>query len=193
MVNGGLDLGILNYFSVIFPALLVFVLVYAVLEKTKLLGESKSVHALTAIVVAFIVMLSRDILEIINFGAPWFIMVFVFGVLLVLLYKFMGASDADLSSLIRTDRPLQWFIFAIGIVIVITSISHVFGQRLLEDEADGENITISEARERAKESADGTDYGSELHNTFFNSKVLGLIFIFLVAVFTIALITRDTL
>ncbi len=193
MVNGGLDLGILNYFSVIFPALLVFVLVYAVLEKTKLLGESKSVHALTAIVVAFIVMLSRDILEIINFGAPWFIMVFVFGVLLVLLYKFMGASDADLSALIRTDRPIQWFIFAIGILIVITSISHVFGQRLLEDEASGENITISEARERAKEAADGTDYGSELHKTFFNSKVLGLIFIFLVAVFTIALITRDTI
>ena len=80
MANG-LDLGVLNYFSVIFPALLIFVIVYALLEKTKMLGENRSLHAIAAISAAFLVMLSKDILEIINFGAPWFILVIVFLVL----------------------------------------------------------------------------------------------------------------
>lgn len=190
----GLDLGVLDYFSAIFPALLVFVLVYAILEKTKMLGESKPIHAIVAIVAAFMVMLSKNILEMINFGAPWFILVFVFGVLLIMIYRFMGASEADLSRVIRTDKALIWFIFAIGILIVIVSISQVYGQRLLEQEAEGENITVAEARELAKEAGeDGITYRSELHKTFFNSKVLGLIFIFLVAVFTISLLTRESI
>ena len=188
-----LELGVLNYFSIIFPALLVWVIVFAILEKTKILGESRSVHAIAATVAAFLVMLSEDITAIITFGAPWFVLVFVFLVLLLLIYRFMGASEADLAKVITTDRPIQWFIFAIGAIIIIASISHIYGQRLLaqaEEYAEGENITVAEAREKIAE-GEGLTYRSELYKTFFNPKVLGLIFIFLVAVFTIALLTRE--
>ena len=36
-----LEIGLLNYFAVIFPAILVFVFVYAILQKIKILGEKK--------------------------------------------------------------------------------------------------------------------------------------------------------
>jgi hypothetical protein len=186
-----LETGVLSYFSIIFPAILVFAIVYALLSKTKILGENRVLHATIAIFLAFMVMLSRDIAEIINFGAPWFVLVFVFMVLILLIYRFMGASEADLTNFIKTDRPIAWFIFAISIIIVISSISHIYGQRLLE-QTDGENLTISEAQELAKE-ADGTTYRSELYKTFFSPKILGLIFIFLVATFTIAMLTRETI
>ena len=185
-----LELGVLNYFSIIFPGILVFVIVYMLLEKTKMLGESKPLHALAAVVAMFLVMLSKDIVAVINFGAPWFILVFVFLVLLILIYRFMGASEADLSAVIRKDKAIQWTIFAIGVIIVVSSIANIYGQRFLEQGPgeDGVNVSAEEAREAARE--EGT-YRSELYEAFFNTKVLGLIFIFLVATFTISLITRD--
>ena len=73
-----LDTGLLSYFSVIFPALLVFVIVYALLEKTKLLGENKAIHAIAAIAIALMLMLSRNIMNVINYMAPWFVLLFVF-------------------------------------------------------------------------------------------------------------------
>jgi magnesium-transporting ATPase (P-type) len=183
-----LQLGILSYFSAIFPALLVFVLVYAILEKTKILGENKIVHSIAAIVAAFLVLLSRDIIAIISFGAPWFVLVFVFLTLLLLIYRFMGASEEDLAKVIRTDKPIQWAVFAVGAIIVIAAISNIYGQRLLEKEGvEGGNVT---AEEKAAE--EGRTFSSELYDTVFNPKVLGLIFIFLVAVFAIALLTRET-
>ena len=79
----GLDIGIMNYFSIIFPVLIVFVIVFAILEKTKILGENKIFNAVLAIGFAFLVMLSKEIIAIISFGAPWFVLLFVFLVLLL--------------------------------------------------------------------------------------------------------------
>ncbi|MBR9692135.1 hypothetical protein GOV06_05110 [Candidatus Woesearchaeota archaeon] len=185
-----LELGVLNYFSIIFPALLVFVIVFAILEKTKMLGESKSIHAIAAICAAFLVMLSKDILSIISFGAPWFVLVFVFLVLLLMIYRFMGASEADISYVITKDRPIQWTIFIIAIIIIIASISNVYGQRLLE-KAQGEGLTIEEYKE--KEEAEGRTFRGELHNTIFNAKILGMMLMFLIAVFTISLLSRESI
>jgi len=113
-----LEIGLLRYFSIIFPALLVFALVYAILTATKMLGESKGINAIVAIVLAFLVMLSEDIISLINFVAPWFVLFFLFIVLLLVVYKIFGASDKNLANFITTDRPVQWAIFAVGVLIV---------------------------------------------------------------------------
>lgn len=183
-----LEIGLIRYFSVIFPALLVFVVVYALLQRTKILGENKTVHATAAIVLAFILMLSEDITTIINFIAPWFVLLFIFVVLLLVVYKLMGATDEDLTGFIRTDKLTQWTIFIIGIVIVISAMAHVYGERLLpitqEEVPEGVNVTAVEAAPPA--------FGVSVAKVFFHPKVIGLIFIFLVAVFTIGLLTRET-
>ena len=176
-----LEVGILNYFSIIFPALLVFVIIFAILEKTKLLGENKSMHAIVA-------MISTDIAAVINFGAPWFIMVFVFLTLMLLIYRFMGASEADLAAAAK-EKTVAWTIFAISIIIVISSISHVYGQKLLERSTGEADLATGEGVERAAAAGEDT-FRSELFDALFNPKVLGLMFIFLVAVFTVSLLTR---
>ena len=66
-----LDLGLLNYFAVIFPALIVFVIVYAVFEKFKLLGENKTLHAIIAISMSFLVLTRVAIVLVV-----WLIAVF---------------------------------------------------------------------------------------------------------------------
>ena len=186
-----LEIGLLRYFSIIFPALLVFALVYILLEKTQMVGENKTINAIIGIVLAFLVMLSEDVIALINFMAPWFVLFFLFIVLLLVVYKIFGASDENLKNFITTDRPVQWAIFAIGIVIVVAGFSQVYGQRLLSETVENvseENLTSVQAVSTATSS-----FRSNVTRIFFNPKVIGLLFVFLVAVFAISLLTRESL
>ena len=184
-----LEIGLLRYFSIIFPALLVFAIVYALLQKTKLIGESITINAIIAIVIAFLVMLSEDVIALINFIAPWFVLFFLFIVLLLVVYKIFGASDQNLANFITTDRPVQWAIFAVGVLIIIAGFSHVYGQRLLPATLENvTNVTGVEAVSTATSS-----FRENVTRIFFNPKVIGLIFIFFVAVFAISLLTREAL
>lgn len=172
-----LETGLLNYFAIIFPALLVFAIVFALLDKTKILGENRGINAIIAIVLAFIVMLSANVAEVINLMAPWFVILFVFILLLLMVYKMMGASDQNLTNVITSYKGLQWTIAILGIIIAIAAIANVYGPKLthLTDEGN--------------ETSEG--FTSEVGETFFHPKVLGMLLIFLIAVFAIALLTRE--
>jgi len=184
-----LETGLLNYFSIVFPALLVFVLIFALLQKIKILGESKSINALVAIALGFIVLLSENILSLINFAAPWFVIFFIFMVLLLVVFKLMGASDENIASVIRNDKIVQWAIIAISLIIVASALGNVYGQKLLPLTAE-ENVT--EAVEDGEiTSVATTSYRTNVAAVFFHPKMLGLVFLLLVAVFTIALITKE--
>ena len=43
-----LDVGLFSYFNVIFPVLLIFALVFALLQKTKILGTNITINAIIA-------------------------------------------------------------------------------------------------------------------------------------------------
>jgi len=184
---GALDIGLLEYFSIIFPALLVFVVVYALLSKLKILGESKSIQAIAAIAIAFIVILSRDVTKIINVIAPWFVILFVFIILLLVIYKMLGASDENLSTFITTHTMTQWMIFIIGIIIVIAGIASVYGERLTPiTTGEGNGTTASSST-----STTGSTFGESVGKTLFHPKIIGTIFIFLVAAFAIGLLSME--
>ena len=78
-----LDLGLLRYFSVIFSFILVWALVFALLQKTKILGDKAGLNVLLAVAVAFLVSLSDNVVQIINFMIPWFTIAIIFFVLLI--------------------------------------------------------------------------------------------------------------
>jgi hypothetical protein len=183
-----LETGLLNYFSIIFPALLVFVLVYALLQKIKILGENKTINILVAIALGFIVLLSESILSIINFAAPWFVIFFIFMVLLLVVFKLMGASDENIANVIRSDKVVQWVILAISIIIVISAFANVYGQRLLPLTLKETNITTEEGEVVTTATP---SFATNVAAVLFHPKVLGMVFLLLVAVFTIALITKE--
>lgn len=179
-----MQLGVLKYFSIIFPALLVFVVVFALLEKTKILGENKVTHSIIAIVIAFMVILLKDIVSIINYMAPWFVLLFVFFVFLLVLYKLLGATDQNIADFFTKNRGFQFVIIGIGLVILIASIAYVYGPKVLPVTGDGVNVTaVGEA---------GT-FKENVFAVLFSPKILGMIFILVVAIAAIALLTREKL
>jgi len=177
-----LQLGVLRYFSIIFPALIVFVIVFALFEKFKILGENKSVHTIVAIALAFLVILSSSLVELINTMAPWFVIIFVFVVLLLVLFKLMGASDEAISSMLMKNKGVQWILIGIGFIILIAALAHVYGAKL---------VPVTSPAEVSAGAEVPTTFGENVLRILFNPIILGIIFILFVAIFTIALITRE--
>ncbi|MDO8511568.1 MAG: hypothetical protein Q7S55_05395 [Nanoarchaeota archaeon] len=174
-----LDLGILNLFDFVFPVLLVWAFVFALLQKTKVIGESIGINAIIASATALTVLLSRSVIDLINFIIPWFAIAIIFFVLMVLLFMIMGAKD--ITAYKQTN--VQWVIIAIGILIVVAGFGKVLGQTLLEEGAQAGTVV---------EGADGVATGGFQQNvyaTLFHPKVLGLLIVFTIVVFTVALLS----
>jgi len=204
-----LDIGILENFSIVFAMVLVIAIVYGLLQFTKAFGGSKGLHILIAFIIGLLLVLTPDVTKIISTMIPWFTLLFIFIVFLLMAYKIFGATDADISGVLRTDRTLVWVVIIIAIVIIIGSFSTVYGQRFLRQTVPGAPAPAtpssgvpSYGAPAAPAQAAGmgvvaqptatTSFSGNLAATFFHPKILGLIFLFLVAVFTVAIIAMET-
>lgn len=172
-----LDLGLFQYFNLIFPILLIFAVIFALLHKTKLLGENSTINAVVAIAVALMSLLSQTVIDLVNYIAPWFVFVFIFVILLLLIYQTLGATEADVLDALKKEKTIQWAVFGVAIVILIAGFAHVLGGEVLAITQPGEIEAAEEPFEQ------------KIGAILFNPQVLGLIFIFLIAVFAIAFLS----
>jgi len=105
----------------IYPFLLVFFIVFAILEKTKLLGgdDKKQLNALVAFVIGMIFVAATDpkmiVGNLILFLTVGIVIVFV----ILMLWGFITGGDAKLGDL----KGLRW---VVGIVIVLAVIVFLF-------------------------------------------------------------------
>ena len=84
----------IGLFDVVLPFLLVFTIIFAILEKTKVLGTEeiegkrytkKNLNAIAAFVIAFLVVAAKEIVEIINETVSKAVVVLFFSILFLLL------------------------------------------------------------------------------------------------------------
>ncbi len=176
-----LDITLFQYFNVIFPILLIFAVLFALLQKTKILGENVTINAIISIAVALMSLLSPDVISLINYVAPWFVLVFIFVILLLLVYQLLGATEKDILSALKGDKTIQWTVFGIALVILVAGFAHIWGERMLALQGTPEGADVVEEGEPG--------FKQNLYTMLFSPKVLGVIFIFLIAIFTIAFLS----
>lgn len=184
-----LDIGLLKYFSIIFPLLLVLLVTFAILQKTKILSDDLNINSIIALAVAILFGLSPDLIEVIKFVSPWFILLLFFIFMIFLIFRFAGVEESALAFAFR-DKAVYWTVIILGLVIFAFGFANVFGQKLLPatqttNEVSGENVEGG--------SVSGGNFQQNLYNTLFNPKIIGLIFVMLIAIFTISLITRESI
>lgn len=174
-------LGLLNYFSALFAALLVFAVVFSLLSQTKIFGNGKVIQGIISIVLAILVLIYPDLINLVNFVAPWFVLVFIFVVLLLLVYRTFGVSESNIADFVRGDRTVNWVILAVGILILLAGVFNVFGQRALQQQGPtvGDDTTVGSNGQQA-------GFQSNLFTTLFSPKVLGMILVFAIAIFSVA-------
>ncbi|MBI2572297.1 hypothetical protein HYV86_00390 [Candidatus Woesearchaeota archaeon] len=183
-----LDVSLLQSVDAIFPALFVFAIVFAVLNKTHALGKnSLGIDAIIAAVAAFMVLLSRPLIELINYIIPWFVVAIIFFLLLLLIFRVFGAEESDIAKYMMEDKAVGWVIIAIALVIIAAGMGKVFGQGLTEQafEAGTQNGTVTYDENGV---ATG-NFQQSVTATLFHPKVLGVIIIFTIAIFAVALLT----
>ena len=176
-----LDTTVLKAFDVVYAFILVWALLFAALQKTKIVGPSVGINAIIASAASFMIVLSRNVVEMINFAIPWFTVVIIFVVLLLLIFQIFGIKEVDLVSAAK-DQGVRWTFIGIAIVIFVAAFSNVFGQSILEAGA--------QARGEINVTSGTSSFQQNVFVTLFNPKVLGMIVLFAIAVMAIALLSE---
>jgi len=187
-----LDVSLLQSVSSIFPVLLVFTIVFAVLQKTKAVSENVSINAVIAAVVGFLVLLSDTAVKIINFMIPWFTVAMIFLILLLLIFQMFGAKEENIFAALKGERGMGiiWVIIGVGLIILIAAFANVFGQSYL-GESSGTGTTNASGVATVNGSSVATgSFDTNLTSTLFNTKVLGILVLFGIIVFAVLLITK---
>lgn len=174
-----LDVGLLQKFDVIFPFIFVLVIVYAVLARTEWFKEKQGVAFMLAFLLAIMTLFSSIAIKTINRMAPWFILVVVFGILVILAYQAMGISEKHVLETITGKEyggTFAWWVLALMLIIGFGSLTSVVSEeQQFTKLAAGENAT--------QVTGEGEAVG--FWATLFHPKVLGLGLILLIAMFTI--------
>ena len=179
-----LDVSILEHFTIIFSMILVLVVVYGILKLTKTFEQSPFVQFIIAFVIALMLMIVPNIAKVISYMIPWFILLFLFLIFLFIAYKLFGVTDQDIAGVLKSSagKGIIGIVAILCGIIIISAISSVYGEKLLKA---GENVTTEEEVTKVKTGS----FKENIAATFFHPKILGLILIFLIAAFTIALLS----
>jgi len=181
-----LDTGLIAYFLPAFTFLFIFVVAYAILDKFKLLGDNKGLKLVAAFSISMIFFFSTDALNLVNFITPWFIVLVIIAMFLISLFMFMGVKEDSVVKAVGSELVV-WTVIIIAIILLIVALVHVFGTFLspYDDVETGEidTTTIS----------DGTGLKtreSESLNTLVNPKILGVLFLLIIAAFAVSTVSK---
>ena len=188
-----LDIGLFGYFGAIFPVLLVFLLVFAVLTKTNFFGDNKGVHSLIAFAIAMMMLFSPGVVGVINVMAPWFVIIFIFSMLFLLALQFLGVESSAITSYMTGDwSAVHWIILSIAIIIAIGSLATVYGESLLPYTESGQAELTTGGGVTGTTTSTG-DFNQNVGRVLFHPKVIGMAFILLLSALTIRLMAgKDT-
>ncbi len=187
-----LESGILEHFTIIFSLVFVIAIVYGIFQMAKIFGDNKGLHGIIALVVGLLVIMVPDITKIISVMIPWFALLFIFILFVLVAYKIFGASDEDIAGVLKSDNVVIWVIVIIVIVIVVASFSNVYGQRLLSESSENGGEASDSGAESRDDGTGTPSFGQNVSATIFHPKVLGMLFILIVAIFTISLLAMKS-
>ncbi len=204
-----LDYSILTNFSIIFIFLAIFIAGWGLLIKIdffKLGSEGKKLYSVMAFALAFLVIMSPGAVQIFSFAIPWFT-ILLFIAFFMLFFAMVFNPDLDTGWLMN-QGVVYGFLITFTVIIMLFAFANAFGQDLLEaqpgvsgaEQVEGpsdEFVPVDDVDQpRASASGSGgpapadRDLGSNIILTLFHPKILGMLFVFLLATVTMLLIAR---
>lgn len=201
-----LDVSILSNFVSIFTFLLVFVLLFGLLEVFKIFGDGKKgIHAMIAFCVGLIVMFSKGFTGFMTTFTPWMTILIVVIFFILFAVRMFGVTDKDLTSAIKADSTIYTVILiAVGLILLF-SISAGFGQQSLDETQkaggasgpsigtgtgpSGTSTTVVDNRTQKVGATNTSDFSQNFYNTLYHPKVLGLMLIMILVIMAMLFLT----
>jgi len=117
------DVSVVTYFAPILAFFIVFVLMYALLNKTKVIGENTWILLFVSFIIATIFVTAGSVSQVLLNVIPWFAILVVALFFILLLSGFVGEIDA-----IR--KGVNWFFVILLVLVFIISGVKVFSHTL---------------------------------------------------------------
>ncbi len=170
-----LDVGVLNHFVPIFVFILVFVIFYAVLLKTNILGENKGLLALASFVVAFLFLVTRTASEFVQLVTPWFVVLIIVAMCFLLIFMFLGVKPESIASAISQESTV-WMIMIFLLVLLGIALTKVLGPSIAAITQSGESTEAG--------------FIGSVGTIMFHPKILGAVLILLIASYAIRAVSK---
>ena len=146
-----------EYLAPILVFIFVFVLVYALLGKTKILGENKFIHSLLSLAIAIIFVMAPNAREYTLTVTPWIIVFLVALFFMILLLSFVKGDIED----IVKNPAVSFGLIAVLFIIFLISGIQVFNSVI----SNFFNLSSTQ----------------EIKSILLNPSVLGVIILFVIA------------
>ncbi len=172
-----LDLGLLKGFVDIFVWILVFLIVYGMLEVINLL-KNKGLHALFAFVITAVVVLTGDGTNIITAMAPWVVVLAALIFFILILAGFAGADLKNLPGIFGKTAVVWMVAIPLFIILVIAWTQQGPQEKTVVDQTTGEVVTVEAPQQQRPFIGVLTD-----------PKILGMFLVLGVGAMTLALMT----
>ncbi len=163
-----LDIGILDYFAPAFVFLLVFGVLFALLEKTKVFGEKTGINSLVAFAISLLFLLTPDLVGIVKVITPWFTILFIFVLLIIMLFLFVGVKESAVAEAF-SERGMVWIILLVAFIIFFYALTQVYGAQ------------IQTIYGGAGESTGDSNVAQQVGKIIFHPRILGMIVLLLIA------------
>ena len=164
-----LDITVLENFSNIFVFLFVWLVIFAIFSYAKILGQNKAIAVLVGFILAFLSILSELVVNIVLGTVPWIILLFVILTLLIIMRDtFGGGTGAGFAA----AGPLAYVLVVFLVIGVIVGI-------------------LTQIRQDVSVPEEGEKNFSEAVTIFFHPNFLGMLFLLMLAAFTIVLLTSN--
>ena len=175
-----------------FVAIFVWVVMYALLEKTKVVSDNKNRNSIIALVAAVLVIALPDITRLIILVVPWFFFLFLFMMLVATGFLFVSGGtsfDGLFQSLGgQGGKGVTWIFIVIGGIILAFAAASVYGDTLLEYTEPGTGNVTSP---NGLPPTDTDSFRENLGATLFNPAIIGLAVFFIIATFAIIFLTQE--
>ena len=171
-----IDITLIGTFLPAFSFLLVFTICYALLSKTKILGDNTKLNLLAALCVSVIFLFTPEALDIVKLTTPWFIIFVIFLILIFMTFLFLGAKQETIQEALKSP-VVAWSIVIIITGIFLWAFVQIFGNPIQAIYANG--------------NGGGSEAGGlmvEVGKIVFHPRMLGAIFILAVAAGVVRLI-----
>jgi hypothetical protein len=120
----GVTVSAIGYFMPIFAFLLVFIIIYAVLSKSKVLGDNNAVMLFISFVLASFFVVEASLVEFVVFNSAWF---GVFAVIIFFLMALIGFLPGDEPfKFLKAGNWASWVVIGLAIVFFIISSAYIF-------------------------------------------------------------------
>lgn len=132
-------LGYLQNMQILFVAIIIFAIIFAILKKIQLFGDNDRVNGVIALVSAIIVSLTGVITYTITYAINYAVVVLFFVFLVLLMLMFMGVKMSDLEG-VMTGKFGKWFavlfVLIFGIILLkgLSAVNNLFDTNNPQDD-----------------------------------------------------------